>query len=190
METEKTEGVVADTQNGEGEGKSSAEEVISVPKAEYDKTVQTLGSLKRELKDLKKSREESSESSKTSPTDDRGVTERVEKLALKMAGIDHPEDVELARKTAEKWNMNIEDLLTDDDFKAKLEKQQTGRANIMATSGIKGGAGTSQAKNTPEYWIAKGVPPTESDVPDRKVRATIARAMMANTKSGAKFYNE
>jgi hypothetical protein len=79
----------------------------------------------------------------------------------------------------------------DYDFKAKLERQQTARNNIVATSNIRGGQGQSQAKNTPEYWIAKGVPPTSADIPDRKTRAKIARAMMANTSTGGKkFYNE
>ena len=88
--------------------------------------------------------------------------------------------------------MDVDEVLVDEDFKVKLERQQTNRANVEATSGVKGGGGGgSDAKNTPEYWIAKGVPPTREQVPDRKTRANIVRAMMAGAKtSGKKFYND
>jgi hypothetical protein len=122
--------------------------------------------------------------------DDNKLLERIERVSLRQAGVEHPDDIDLARKTAKKWNMDVEEVLADEDFKVKLEKQQTSRANTQATSGVKGGAGSSQAKNTPEYWVAKGTPPTPADVPDRKVRAKIVRAMMESTKSGKKFYNE
>jgi hypothetical protein len=127
---------------------------------------------------------------KAEPADDT-LAKRVEKMALKQAEITHPDDVELARNTAKKWGMDLEDVLVDEDFKSKLERQQTSRANIQATSGVKGGTGgATQAKQTAEYWIAKGVPPQASDVPDRKTRASIARAMLASTKNNKKFYNE
>ena len=185
METETTTEGVVDTTNNESE--TTTEDTIAVPKAEYEKLNQTLGSLKRELKDLKKSKDEPKETSKP---DDNRLLERIEKFALQSANISHPDDIELARNTAKKWGVDLEDVLKDEDFKAKLERQQTSRDNLVATSRIKGGAGTSQAKNTPEYWIAKGVPPSVADVPDRKTRVTIARAMMANSKSGRKFYND
>lgn len=183
--------VVVDTINNEGEGENTGTDTISIPKADYETLNQTLGSLKRELKDLKKAKEETKETSKTNAKPDESrLLERVEKMALNVANVTHPDDVELARNTAKKWGMDLEDVLKDDDFKAKLERQQTTRNNLVATSNIKGGAGTSQAKNTPEYWIAKGVPPSATDVPDRKLRATIARAMLASTKSSKKFYND
>jgi len=111
-------------------------------------------------------------------------------MALRQAGITHTDDVELAQRTAKKWGVDIDEVLADEDFKVKLERQQSGRANVEATSNIKGSVGTSQAKNTPEYWIAKGVPPSAADVPDRKTRATIARAMMTSSKDTKKFYND
>lgn len=125
-----------------------------------------------------------------SKADDSKLLEKLERLSLRTAGIDHPDDIELARNTAKKWNMDIDEVLADEDFKVKLERQQTTRANAVATSNIRGGAGTSQAKNTPEYWIAKGVPPTADQVPDRKTRAKIARAMMGSNANGKKFYND
>jgi hypothetical protein len=185
METEtKTEGVV-DTKNNEGEG--TEPDVVSIPKKDYETLNQTLGSLKRELKDLKKSKEEP-ETPQTKP--DESVLQRVERMALRQAGLTHQEDIELAKTTAKKWGMDIEDVVVDEDFKSKLERLQTSRSNVEATD-VKAGQGTSQAKNTPEYWIAKGVPPSRTDVPDRKLRATIAHAMMKNAKTGGKqFYSD
>lgn len=183
------EGVVTPIIN-EGEGEAKVEvETVAIPKTDWDKMNETVGSLKRELKDLKKPVEKTS--SKNDKSSDNVPLERLEKIVLKQAGLDHADDIELARNTAKKWGVDIEEVLVDEDFKVKLERQQTSRANTIATSGIRSGAGTSQAKNTPEYWVQKGTPPTPADVPDRKTRATILRAMMANGKSGGKkFYNE
>lgn len=186
METDTTTEGVVDTTNNEG---VTNNDTIAVPKADYEKMNQTLGSLKRELKDLKKPKDEVRETSQTKPDDNR-LLDRLEKMSLKTANITHEDDIALAKNTAKKWNMDLEDVLGDDDFKLKLEKQQTSRNNLVATSNIRGGAGTSQAKFTPEYWIAKGVPPTVADVPDRKTRVAIAKAMMNNTKNGKKFYND
>lgn len=191
MPNETEETIVDSQENNEGgEGNETEVETVAVPKQDYDKLNQTLGSLKRELKDLKKSKEEPKETSKTNQPDENKLLERLEKVSLRQAGIEHSDDIELARNTAKKWNMDLEEVLGDEDFKAKLEKQQTTRANKEATSGIKGGAGQSQAKNTPEYWKAKGVPPTPADVPDRKTRAKIVRAMIEGSKSSKVFYND
>ena len=134
--------------------------------------------------------DEKPEAPQTKP-DDSALLKRLEKVVLTNSGLTHPDDAELARTTAKKWGMELEDVIADEDFKAKLERQQTARANATATSNIQGGAGSSQAKNDAAYWIAKGTPPTAADVSDRKTRAKIARAMMANAKTGGKkFYND
>lgn len=188
MDTNETNPEVATDTNSNTAEAVETQETVSLSKSEYEKLNQTLGSLKRELKDYKKAKEETKETS-TKP-DDNKLLERVEKMTLRSANISHPDDVELAKSVAKKWNMDLEDVLVDEDFKVKLEKQQTSRDNLAATSKIKGGAGTSQAKFTPEYWIAKGTPPSANDVPDRKARAKIARAMISNAKSSKTFYND
>lgn len=161
-------------------------ESISIPKKDYENLNQTLGSLKRELKDLKKSKDEPKETTIENKTDNP----LIEKAYLRAAGITDAEEVELARATAKKWNMGLDEVVDDGDFKIKLDKLRTQKSNELATTNIKGGQGGGDAKNTPEYWISKGIPPTRDQVPDRKTRAKIARAMMANAKSGKKFYNE
>lgn len=184
------EEVVVDTTTNEGEGQNEAE-TISLSKAEYDKLNQTLGSMKRELKDLKKPKEESKETPKETKSDD-AVMQRLEKMALRQAGLSHQDDIELAQKTAKKWGMDIDEVLADDDFKVKLERQQTERSNVEATSKVRGnGSNQSQAKNTPEYWLAKGNPPTPTDVPDNALRRKIVAAFLKKAQGNGKmeFYN-
>lgn len=187
---ESNEEVKVDTTNNEVEGQD--QEIVSISKSDYEKLHQDLGSLKRELKDLRKSSNETFKETtkKTEETSDNKSLERLEKLAFKMANIDHEDDIDLARRTAKKWNMDVEDVLNDEDFKVKLEKQQNQRSNTLATSGIKGSGSQSQAKLNPEYWIAKGVPPTPNDIPDRQTRSKIVQSMISHSKVGKKFYNE
>lgn len=182
------EAVVAPEVN-EGEGEA---ETLTISKKDYEKLNQDLGSLKRENKLLKKPKEEPSETSTPNQKPDDKLLQRMEKMALKTAGIDHSDDIELAQTTAKKWGMDLEDVLGDEDFKVKLEKQQSARTNLTATSNVKGGSGVSQAKNTPEYWKAKGQPPTPADVPDKTLRQKIVRSMRDDAKGDGKmkFYND
>lgn len=183
---QQNEEVVVDTQNNEGEGDNS-EETITLSKSEYEKINQTLGSLKRELKDYKKPKEDSKETSKTNSTDENRL---VEKAYLRSAGITQSDEVELALETAKKWGVSIDSLVDDEDFNIKLTKLRNQRANEVATSGIKGGGGKSQAKETMEYWKAKGSVPTPEDVPDRKTRVKIVRSLMNDAKTSKTFYND
>lgn len=188
---ENNQEVVVDTTNNEAEG--SEVETISVPKRDYDKLNETIGSMKRELKDLKKPKETTKETKETAVSnqpEQNQLIDKLERMSLRQAGITHTDDIELARKTAKKWGVDIDEVLSDDDFKVKLERLQSERSNVEATSGVKGGAGKSQAKNTAEYWKAKGTRPTPADVPDRKTRTAIIRTLMDSSKNNKKFYSD
>ena len=147
-------------------------------------------SLQTELQSYKSKPEASSSKNEAKP-DEFGL---LQKSFLRSAGITTADEVELARVTAKKWGVSydqLDRLVDDDDFKVKLEKLRTDKSNAEATSNLKGGGGKTEAKNTPDYWIAKGVPPSAEQVPDRKTRVTIARAMMKNAHTGGKkFYND
>jgi len=189
---ENNQEVDVDTENNEGEvSEEKSEDVVKLSKEEYDKIQQDLGSAKRELKDLKKAKETQKETpEKTEP--ENALLEKVERLALRQAGVDHADDIELAKNTAKKWGMDIDEVLSDEDFKVKLERQQSNRSNVEATSNLKGGsAGSTSAKNTPEYWQKKGIPPTPADVPDSITRRKIVRSMLKASKGDGKmtFYN-
>lgn len=186
METEKTEGEV-DTTNNEGEGESTAE-TITISKMDWEKSQQTIGSMKRELKDLKKPKETPTETPQQTKPDDNRL---LEKAFLRSAQITNEEEVELALSTAKKWDLSIDKLVDDEDFKVKLDKLRIQKANEVAVSNVRGGGGKPSAKESVEYWVAKGTPPSPADVPDRKTRVAIVKALMANTKgTGKKFYND
>ncbi len=187
METTKTtETVPVDGNNG-GEGETI--ESISIPKTEYDTLNQTLGSLKRELKDLKKApKDEPKETRKNSKEPEEfGL---LHKTYLRAAGVASEDEMELARKIQQETGMDWDKVPDSKYFKLELEELRTAKANATATSNVRGGTGKSDAKNDSAYWIAKGTPPSATDVPDRKVRAKIAIAMMNNAKSSKKFYND
>lgn len=194
--TDTSQEVDAQLQEGAGEGEQGGGEggntdTVSIPKSDYDKLNQTLGSLKREIKDLKKPKESTTETSTKNQPEESALLQKLERMSLRQAGLTHPDDVDLAKATAKKWNVDIDEVVLDADFIAKLERQQTARANALATSNIRGGQGTSQAKNTAAYWEAKGTPPSAKEVPDRKTRAGIVRAMMKSASTdGKKFYND
>ncbi len=186
------DGAVTETTEGEGtqETETSSQDVVTLSKDEFAKLNATIGSLKRDIKDFRKAQTDTPEktTSKDQKTEEFGL---LQKSYLRAAGISKPEEVDLAIQTAKKWDMDIDKLVDDEDFQSKLDKLRIKTSNELATSNIRSGQGQSQAKNTPDYWIAKGEPPTRDQVPDRSTRVKIARAMMANAKgSGKKFYNE
>ena len=185
METEKTEAAPVDSQNDGGEG-TSAEDAVSIPRMEYNTLNQTLGSLKKELKDLKKAQAEVKETPQTKP-EDFGL---LQKAYLRAVGVTDEEEIELAKDIQKKTGMDWDKLVDDDYFKHKLEGLKASKANAVATSNVRGSGGTAQAKYTPEYWLAKGNPPSAEEVPDRKLRGQIARAFMDSAKSKKMFYND
>ena len=194
MNTENNQGVGDPPKEGAGDGDAAAIEKIELAKAEYEELVglkATTGSLKRDLKDAQKKIEELSKPvtpSKETKSDDLGL---LQKGYLRMLGITAEDEVEFALSTAKKWGMDVDKLIDDEDFKVKLKRMRDTKSNTVATSNVRGGSGTSEAKNTPEFWKAKGAPPTPTDVPDAKIRRKIIRDMIeAATNTGTKFYNE
>lgn len=186
--TDTSQAEVNDSTTVETEGGAEGEaETITISKAEWEKTHSTLGSLKRENKDLKKPKDEPKETVQTK-TDNS----LLEKAYLRSAGVTSEDEVELALSTAKKWDMPIDKLVDDEDFKIKLEKVRTQKSNELATSKVKGGgSGKPGAKEDAAYWKAKGVPPTPADIPDKSTRVKIIREMMASAKNGGKkFYND
>lgn len=179
-------------EEGKPEGEGAQVEEIKLSKQEYDelqKIKTEHGSFKRELKDLKKSQESKKDETpeQTKPED----SALLKKAFLRSSGITDKEEQDLALETAKKWGVEVDALVDDEDWQAKLSKHRTAKSNALATSGIKAGAGTSGAKNTTEYWKAKGTPPTPEDVPDRKTRQKIVREMLASSgNKGTSFYNE
>ena len=181
----------SDAKDTSGEDGQS-EAVISLKRGEYDdllKAKSDFGSLKREFKDLKKSFETREEPKDTPKNQTDNAL--MQKTYLRAAGIIDAEEVELALSTAKKWGVDVDAIVDDADFKLKLERVRTAKSNELATTDVKGSGGSSGAKNEPAYWMSLGRPPTREEIPDRKTRTTIARAMMAKEKGGnGTFYND
>lgn len=117
--------------------------------------------------------------------------ELLQKAYLRSASITAEDEVELALSTAKKWGLPIDKLVDDEDFKVKLDKLRTQKANEAATTEIKGGPGSKGAIDNPDYYVQRGTPPTPSEVPNRKERAAIVRKMVEKSASGGKtFYSD
>lgn len=187
------DGVITDNDNGGGNGATAEEMKLS--KAEYEELIgykSTVGSLKRELKDLRKAVEGKGEGHAEAPKSQKEEFGLLQKSFLRAAGYTDPEVVELAKTLSKKWDMDVDVLVEDEDFKAKAERILTTKANAKATD-VEGGSGSSGgAKNSVEYWAQKGELPSSKDVPDRKTRADISRELAKRSRhgSGGKFYNE
>lgn len=182
------EATVTPEDTGEKVETNTEDNFVKVPKSDYEKMNQDLGSLKRELKEFKKPKEPKEETPTKNQTEEFGL---LQKTYLRSAGITAEDEVELAKDIQKKTGMEWDKLVEDDYFQTKLEGLRTTKANAEATDVGEGGSSTSNAKNTPEYWIKKGTPPTAKDVPDRKTRNKITQAMVAKERdAGGKFYND
>ena len=183
----------ATTETVAGDGVQTVSDKFELSKEEYDELQKIRtehGNYKKDLKDARLQIEElkKPQTPKETKPDEAGL---LQKGYLRMAGISAEDEVEFALVTAKKWGMDVDKLIDDEDFQVKLKRMRDTKSNAEATSNVRGGAGTSQAKNTPEYWKAKGTPPTPDEVPDTKLRRKIVREMMESASNrGTKFYNE
>ena len=188
MNTETNQDGVVDA-NNEGEG---TEEVVTLKKEEYAKLNETIGSLKRDLKDLKKAKEETPE---TKP--DNKLLERLDKMALSVAGITASDEVELFNKWKEQTGREADDVVGNKIFQAELADLRTAKANLKATSDLKGEHGESGVKNTPDYWIAKATKGADgqllfSDETPKELYSKILEKLADNEPGNSeklKFYN-
>lgn len=171
MDTDTTTEGEANTPNGEEvvetTEETTEEEVVKLPKAEYEKLNQTLGSLKREVKDLKKSTTKEPEQSKNEP--DYG------RLAyLQAKGIAHPDDQRLAQEEADRLKLPLTDVLEMEHLKVKLKTQQEDREAKAGT--FKGGKRIGGATSSDvDYWVARGETPDNQELAEKVVNARMAQ---------------
>ena len=87
--------------------------------------------------------------------------------------------------------MEMDEILSDEIFQAKLGKIKTDKSNAKATAGLKGGSGGTNPKANVDYWKAQGKMPTAQDIPDKTERLKVIRELMSASKNkGRKFYND
>ena len=185
------DGIVDENNDGEGS------EVVTLKKDEYSKLNETIGSLKRELKDLKKV----NETPKNQPEkSDDVVMKRLENMALKMSGVTADDEVEFF----EKWkkdngyeNADVETVLSKRGFQTEMADFRTTKQNAIATD-VKGGEkGGGSGERDADYWLSRATKNSKGelvfpdDLPnDYKLRAAIIGKMGDSTKSNAQFYNQ
>ena len=154
----------------------------------FERAKKAEGFEKKDDKWVKIEKKEKPKVEKSEPDKEFGL---LEKSFLRSADIIDEDEIGLVKKLMEETGKEIDVLIETKYFKSELEELRAKKTIEKATSDIKGGRGETKAVNTPEYWIAKGTPPTAEQVPDRKTRAKIARAMMASAATGGKkFYND
>lgn len=146
------------------------------------------GRLNRQTKKETKSKSETPEKTKS---DSSELANKVEALSLQVAGITKDSEVELARNLQSETGLPMDKLLNSKYFKTELEELRTQEKNDEATTGVKGDkSGSSNPKQSADYWIAKGEYPTREQVSDRKVRKEIRDAFVAKEKgTTGGFYN-
>ncbi|MEK7112705.1 MAG: hypothetical protein AAB875_05245, partial [Patescibacteria group bacterium] len=128
---------------------------------------------------------------------DEDLLQRLDRLALKGAGIVEKEETELVERWKTDTGRTIDDITENSIFKKELEELRTSKANQAATSNIKGEPGDAGIKNTPDYWIAKmtkgsdGKPMFPEELPaDMKLRAAIVDKLSdTHSQKDFKFYN-
>jgi len=186
---------IPDEQNLEGlddttDWKGKASELQKLHREAGIRNRERTKALKDKITDLEKNSQKLPEKIEKK-SDEFGLLEKTY-LASMVKVIDE-EEVKLAEKgwnEYKKFGGTFESYVQHPIFTGQLEAHRTAKANADATSNIRGGAGGTETKNTPGYWLAKGTPPTAEQVPDKKTRVKIYRAMMTQKESGGKFYNE
>ena len=127
------------------------------------------------------------------------LLERLDKMALKVSGIKEADEVELFNKWKEATGREADDIVGNEIFTKELDSLRTAKANLAATSDIKGDSGKSDgAKSNADYWIAKATKGDDGKLrfPDetpKELYSKILDKMAAgepNSSGNLKFYNE
>ena len=143
-------------------------------------------------KNPEKPKEQPQSQNKNSQSDQELLGE-IERLTLRSERITADDEVELYNKWKSDTNRKADAILSNPIFQLELTKLRTDKSNAVASSGIKGGSGTSDAKSAAAYWIGKNELPTPENYPgsDRKTRMKIINEMKKAAKTDGKtFYNE
>lgn len=129
---------------------------------------------------------------------DEKLLERLDKMALQVAGIKEADEVELFNKWKDQTGREADDIVGNDIFKKELDNIRVARVNLQATSDIKGEQGKSGAQNNPDYWIGKATKGADGKLmfPEEMPKEMYSKVLdkLSAGESGSsenlKFYNE
>jgi len=173
-ENNQTEEVDSNTQNEEAELELEVEEErITISKSEWDKSQQTLGSLKREVKTLKKSNEPK-ESSQSEQLNDTQLN------YLDVKGISEAEDLKIIETFVQKTGKNVREALKDDYVTAKLASNKTAREvqEAMPSGSKRGGNQSGDLSSAIAKYEATGQLPS-----DFKTRSDVINAFVSKGRA-------
>ena len=147
--------------------------------------LKTQGMTKRFQTKLKKLAEESSKpkEEKDPVADKKEVLDRVDRAVLSVKGITEPEEIELVERRKAETGRSLEDLLSATWFKAELAefREKATSFDVMP----KGSKRSNQAaRDSVEYWIAKGELPPKNQV---QLRRDVVNARYQKSKQGSVF---
>ena len=180
------------------------EELDSLKESITNNEAKAVEDLKREREDFVKTKElaenykiraEKAEKKGEKTKPDEELLKRLDKLALKTAGISEADEVELY----EKWKTDTgrdSDAITENSiFKKEIEDLRTARKNLAATSDIKGETGISEAKANPDYWTSRmtkdgeGNPLFPDDMPREMFTKVLDKLNPKTQGTKLRFYN-
>lgn len=115
------------------------------------------------------------------PKDGAIELDRTDKLALRSAGITDVDEVKLVMDLMKETGKDVDSLIDSKYFQAELKGLRDERAADDASSSSKRSG--ASAKDSVEYWLAKGGLPEGNPELSRKV----VNARIAKEKSGSKF---
>src|SRR3990167_8052504 len=152
--------------------------------------------LKQQIKDLEQYKPKPQDKIDSKKSDEK-LLERLDKLALKTAGIKEADEVELYNKWKDQTGREADEITENKIFQSELTDLRTARANQAATSNIQGEQGESGVKNTPDYWLAKATKGDDGKIrlPDENPKEPYSKILdkLAEKETGSsevlKFYN-
>jgi hypothetical protein len=117
----------------------------------------------------------------------KGELDYGQKAFLVANGVKEAEDMALVQKTMTDTGRSLEDVLATPYVQAELKRLGEERATKAAAPGPQD-RGNAPAKNTVDYWMAKGgLPPADGTPATKKLREDIVNARAAKEKSGNVF---
>lgn len=182
MIQENQDGTQTENEGGEGSGGADTQTIAELEtlKKELSKRDETIGSLKREMKDLKKSVE-----TKETPNqnDQQSNEPDYARLAfLKANQVEHPDDQRIVLEEAQRLKLPLTDVLQMDHIKSRLKTENDTRvsqAGMPEGSGRKGGPNKGEV----DYFLAH-----PDEVPeDLELHNKVIDARMKKIENDGKF---
>ena len=114
------------------------------------------------------------------------ILDRVDRAVLSVKGITEPEEIELVERRKAETGRGLEELLATTWFKQELQEFREKATSFEVTpTGAK--RSTQAARDSVEYWIAKGELPPKNQV---QLRRDVVNARMKKAKNENVFADQ